>query len=528
MSLIPTQRLRGLEPWLFGALVLLHAVPVLAFAWFPTLDGPAHLYNARIISSLLGGDAATGSFFELNPFPEPNWLGHAIMAGVMSISSPQAAERVVMLLYVVGLPLAFRFALRRMNGQNAWASLLAFPFIYCFTFRIGFLNFSLGLPLLLLTLGVGAKLTGTARGRDVLGLGFLLTLLYFAHLTCFLLGVGLLFGLLWWAPLADSASSSVPTNRHRLARIKPLLLAACPGILLSIAFFLSHSDQRIELKRLTMADLLFGLLNGRPFVALSDADLPYARIIAFALLLMTCVVVVSGLRGRTLHRSANGWLIIAMAGLLGAYFLVPDQMATGGFISVRLLLFTYLLWALWLGLCPIPRWWNTAALGLMLVADLLLLRMHYEHTEALNIELAEVLSVAPAVPEHAVLVPLNYSGNWMHSNFPCYLGTICEAEVLDNFGARTPHMPVRWKGGKDPSTPVGNFNTSDRPCVALDVRSDTGDYLVDHILTYRLGAALNDSCTMDVRAQLEATFVEVAVSPLGDARLYKRKQGAGR
>jgi hypothetical protein len=523
MSRFSAQRPSQLEPWVFGALMVLHAIPVLAFPWFPTLDGPAHLYNARIIGSLLGGDVTTARFFELNPFPEPNWLGHAIMAGVMTIASAQAAEKVVILLHVIGLPLSFRFALLRLGSRNAWAALLIFPFIYCFTFRIGFLNFSLGLPLLLLAVGTGARLSPSPDKRSLMWIALLLTVLYFAHLACFLLAVGFLFGLALRKTGADRDADGTRWWHALLANLKAPLLAASPGLLLCAAFFFSHQDERAQLGHLPFSDLLAGLLNGRPFVALSEAEEPYARTITWAMAAMTVAVMTIALRGPKLHSLERTWLLAGVAVLVVAYFVLPDQMATGGFISVRLLLFAYLLWALWLGLQELPRWLNAALLGITVAAELLVLRVHYEYTKGLNAELAEVLSVAPFLPEHAVLVPLNYSGNWMHSNFPCYLGATRNVDVLDNFGARTPHMPVRWKDDTDPSGAVGTFTTSDRPCVDLNASGASGTPLVDHVLTWKLRNDINDSCTNDVRAQLQASFIEVAVSPLGDAHLYRRR-----
>lgn len=517
------QRLSRLEPWLFGALVLLHAVPVLAFTWFPTLDGPAHLYNARIIGSLLSGDAATARFFELDPFPEPNWLGHALMTGMMAVSTAQMAEKTVMLLYVIGLPLSFRFALRRLNAPDLWAAVLIFPFIYGFTFRIGFLNFSLGLPLLLLALGTGPALARSSGGRAVVPMMGLLTALYFAHLTCFLLAVALLFTMSVQRAITERRTDGITKGPSLPGGIKKTLLAAAPGLLLCIAFFLLHQDKRSQLKHLSTSELFTGLLNGRPFVALSDSEEPFARTMAWAMAALTLAALITTYRHSRSERTPVPWLVTGIPATLLAYFVFPDQMATGGFISVRLLLFAYLIWSLWLGLQAIPGWFKATALATLCATELLLLRVQYAYTEGLNAELSEVLAIAPELPEHAVVLPLNYSGNWLHSNFPCYLGAIRNAEVLDNFGARTPHMPVRWRNSTDPSEAVGSFATSDRPCVDLDVRTREGSFLIDHVVTYKLNASIVDSCTDLVRAQLRGSFVEVAVSPGQDARLYRRR-----
>ncbi len=502
------------EPWLFGALVLLHAVPVLAFPWFPTLDGPVHLYNARIIGSLLRCEPATAHFFELNPFPEPNWLGHAIMAAVMSLSSAQMAEKVVMLLYVLGLPLAFRFATRRSGGDNGWASVLIFPFIYGFTFRIGFVNFSLGLPLLLLSIGVGARSLKRPSRRSFFLLAGLLLALYFAHLTCFLIAI-LSFAILAYQHTRTSEGAWLPGF---MKGVKPLLFAALPGLVLTTAFFLAHQDTRAEPQRLPMDELLQDLLTGRPFVALGPAEKTGARVITWAMMALTMLVLFTA--HRTKRSPLRGtWAILLLIATMAAYFLVPDQMATGGFITVRMLLFVYLFWALWLALQASQRWLGASLLMIVTGTQLYQLHIHYDYTKGLNVELAELLAVTDDVPKDASLVSLNYSGNWLHSNFPCYLGAIRGANVLDNFGARTAHMPVRWRGGQDPGEGVGSFATTDRPCVHFE----GAPVVVDIVLTWRLNDAIVDSCTQDVRAQLGSGFEQTAFSPTGDARLFRRR-----
>ena len=515
-------RVRRWSGLAFVVLVVLHTIAVIAFGWFPTLDGPAHVYNARIIAELLSGDVFVGRFFGVNPFPEPNWLGHAIMAGTLFIAPAQIAERVLMLLYVVGLPLAFRFALRRLGARTDWPALLVFPFIYCFTFRIGFLNFSLGFPLLLVAIGLGRSFA-QHTGRKGWVLALVLLALYFAHLTCFLLAFALLIAQPIWNAIIDQRAPLVPRLRAVVPALRGLLVCAAPALLLSAAFFVSHHDARASLSRLPSTELLHWLINGRPFVALGPNEEPFARAFAWLMAGLTVAVFIARpWRSDELFKRNMFWLVAALA-LIVAFFVLPDQMATGGVVSVRLLLFAYLLWAIWLGVQLHKPAVLAVALATYMAADLLALRVHVQNTRSLNAELSELLSVAGAVPEHAVVLPLNYSGNWLHSNFHCYLGAVRNAIVLDNFCARTPHMPVRWCDGAEPGDAVGNFTTSDRPCVHLGAYVLEGDAMVDHVLTWKLNDAMTDSCTMDVRRQLAVDFVPVAVSPNGDARLYRRR-----
>ncbi|MEO8590689.1 MAG: hypothetical protein ABI432_15045, partial [Flavobacteriales bacterium] len=305
-----------------------------------------------------------------------------------------------------------------------------------------------------------------------------------------------------------------------------LLMCSAPALLLTIAYFLTHPEGRAELRHLPVAELWTGLLNGRPFVALTDAEGPYARAFAWVLAAMTIAVVVRHLgKGKSDgQRAGSSWLAIMALVMVVGYFVLPDQMATGAFASIRLLLFAYLLWALWLGVQRIGRIPMALLMTAYIAADLLALKIHYANTEGLNGEVAEMLTVAPSIPEHAVILPLNYGDNWLHSNFPCYLGTMRNAVILDNFCALAPHNPVHWKAGTDPNGTIGSFATSDRPCVDLDAYILEGDTLVDYVFTWKLSEAITDSCTNDLRKQLASAFDLAAVSPRGDARLYRRRK----
>src|SRR5690349_10125799 len=83
--------------YLFHAVVLLNTLPALLFRFFPTMDGPAHLYNARLIRELLGGNSALAPYVVLNDFPVPNWLGHFILAAAGAVVPAFLAEKILVL-----------------------------------------------------------------------------------------------------------------------------------------------------------------------------------------------------------------------------------------------------------------------------------------------------------------------------------------------------------------------------------------------------------------------------------------------
>src|SRR6185436_12721844 len=95
------------------AFFILQLAPVWALRYFPTQDGPSHLENANILLLLQRGDPPIfREYFSINTAPTPNWLGHAVLAGLILIAGPMIAEKLMLTLYIVALPLAVRYAFR--------------------------------------------------------------------------------------------------------------------------------------------------------------------------------------------------------------------------------------------------------------------------------------------------------------------------------------------------------------------------------------------------------------------------------
>ena len=124
----------------------------------------------------------------------------------------------------------------------------------------------------------------------------------------------------------------------------------------------------------------------------------------------------------------------------------------------------------------------------------------------------------------SVLLPLNYSGNWMHSNISSYLGTgKVRVVVLDHFTALAPFNPEQWNEAMKPYGPIGNFASSNQPCIHIAGYADSTGVAVDEVLTWKMDAAVLDSCLSDVQAQLEADYIPSASSPHGDAELFRHR-----
>src|SRR5437899_4195899 len=145
---------RRAELVLWAALFAVQLAPVWAFRYFPTQDGPSHLENANILLLLHRTDLpAFREYYAINPKPTPNWLGHLALAGLILMSSPLLAEKILLTGYILALPLAVRYAFRAMRPESAALAVLSFPFLYNCLLHYGFYNFCLSIALFFVAIG---------------------------------------------------------------------------------------------------------------------------------------------------------------------------------------------------------------------------------------------------------------------------------------------------------------------------------------------------------------------------------------
>src|SRR5215831_15066252 len=104
---------------LFAGLLLLSLLPLWSACYFPSQDGPAHLENAVILREYNWPDRELfRTFYLINPNPEPNWVGHLALAGLMALGLPPLlAEKVLLTGYLLLLPLAVRYAMTALRAD---------------------------------------------------------------------------------------------------------------------------------------------------------------------------------------------------------------------------------------------------------------------------------------------------------------------------------------------------------------------------------------------------------------------------
>lgn len=419
--------------------------PLWAFRHLPTQDGPSHVLNARVFQACGDPQTPEAEFFERRLVPLPNWTAPALLGLLTPVLPPLVAEKVLVSLYLVGLPLALAYFLAAIDASGAAALGLLLLWNRCLF--LGFYNYCLGLGLLFLTLGWFLRLRDDDLGpRSTVGLSALLVASYFTHLVAFGLTA---FCLLWLA-------AARPGVRSR--RVAAVLAATAPPAILALHFLVSTgffgSAAAPRAMRGALAEAGRGLL---PQVA-QVPNLLHRELFAVhagawplgLLALLVCALLWSGEDGGAPGPARWRWPILGLsATLLVAFALVPEHLgAQGGFLRARLAPVPFLLA---LGALPRnpegPLGLRHAAVAALIVVNLGLVVRHVAErdreieafTAAVGtVQEGETLVAVKAKPEPTLLV------DPFAAEYYC-LAT--RAVCLSNYEGATRHFPVRLRPG---------------------------------------------------------------------------------
>jgi hypothetical protein len=198
------------DAWCFGvcyALLLpFFLAPLFATRLLPGLDLPFHLAAADMLSKVGRPGSPYAAYYEGGLRIAPYAAHFIALIGLGKIMGLLAAHKLIIIVYVAGLPLAMASLLASCRRSRIPA-LLAFPLAYNMTLHYGFVSFALSLPVLLWLLAEMTKLAHSESSHVFrarwLATAAVASLLFLCHLQNFLYGVcaALAFALLAAAPV---------------------------------------------------------------------------------------------------------------------------------------------------------------------------------------------------------------------------------------------------------------------------------------------------------------------------------------
>lgn len=195
------------DPWLVAGLCIsLVAVvaPLWASALLPYMDMPQHLAVVRVLHSM--GDSWYGvAHYHAVDLTRTQYLLYYFLVDALTwLMRLETANRVVLSLYAIGLPLSL-MAYLRAHGRDPALGLLAAPLVYNTFLFMGFANYVTAFPLLFLALALLQRCLDRFNWRRWTVLTLVTIALFYSHAQAFVLygllaGLTVLLGSAGWHP----------------------------------------------------------------------------------------------------------------------------------------------------------------------------------------------------------------------------------------------------------------------------------------------------------------------------------------
>jgi hypothetical protein len=522
------------EGLLFALMIVVMLVPIWAFTYLPTTDGAAHVANAEVIRKYNDpGLSVYRQYYWVSKEPMPNLVGHLLLAGLMAVMPPTGAEKVVVSLYVVLLPLGVRYCVRAIRRSATPLAWLAFPMVYNYLFAQGFYNFVLSCGVFFFVVGYWVRNRDRMDWRTGAVLGLLSVVLYACHLFSLVMAWGVIGGLCLWFAFWEWRAHAFGVAVKRVIVTAAALL---PVFVMAVVFRPSGEWHSKEVFGWNPKDDLVALLQFSSMTSYRNKEALLGGAITTMMGGLTLLVLANKAR----RRSWSKWdvLLVVPIGLVGVYFRSYDARALHFYIPHRVMLYAFLTLILWLAGQPMARRVKWAVVPLAAGIALAFVASHALKYREFAPQLREFVSAGDRIERNSTFLPLIFSPRGRTADgrvssidvAPFYMasGYIAarrNAVDLRNYEGNTDHFPVRFRDELNPykHLAVGDGLNEVPPKVDIEgYRRQGGE--VEYVIVWGLEDAFRDN--EGVKAlyrQLEQGYQRVAVPGARWTEVWKRK-----
>ena len=228
--------------------------------------------------------------------------------------------------------------------------------------------------------------------------------------------------------------------------------------------------------------LIEWLKNLRPLIALSEpAEQKYTRKIFYVIAALFIYALYSKLFSKqkptesftiknlvvswkSIVNLSDFWFISAVI-LLVMYFNMPDSDGSAGYVSIRLAFIFFIFLLLWIASQKLNKWIVSIAMLLVLFFHFKLNNYYQDATKNLESIAVDYTEVANHIESNSVVLPMNYSGNWLMGHFSNYLGVDKPMIILENYECVAGYFPLKWNVSKMPDSRFGSITSDSLLCL---------------------------------------------------------------
>jgi hypothetical protein len=509
-------------------------LPILIFRFFPTMDGPAHLYNSNLVKELiLNSNSPLSDFYQLNSDPVPNWLSHFILTTGRFIFPAWLSEKILLILYFTLLPLSFRALIKVYN--KPYLSYIIFPFTYSFLFYIGFYNFCMAFIFLFYSIRYWLLYDEQRKFKNAAILFSLITLCFFAHIVVYSFLLFSLFLLITLPFITQKTGNKSISVAQLVKKYLFLFFAAVPSLILFIKFVLSK-NMTFNNDFVETNELIKWIKDIRPIIALVyNPELRLTEVLYHLFIGLTAILLYRRIqqikfeesltfKEKVINAIRNGFFIKADIFLfisivtLFFYFNVPSG-SGAGMMSERFCHIFYIFFITWLAMQPLTR-------GLWIFSMIIIIGINfgfvYRYTLAtigFNRDAVLIYNTAQYIKPYSTVIPINHSDNWLGIHFSNYLGCEKPLVILENYEADVGWFPVKWNDNKMPVITLGSMKKNDACLYWRSSQNELNTQMADYVFIYGTNQDTSE-CGNSVTNMLARYYNKVYESENKVVKLY--------
>jgi hypothetical protein len=518
------------EKYIFHGVLIVNLILLSTVRYYPSMDGPAHLYNSSLICHLIKGDCTSlYDFFALNNVLIPNWIGHFFLTSLCFIFPAWLAEKAMLCLYLTGLAFSFRLLVKQLCPQNIYLSIFIFPFAYSFLFHLGFYNYSISFIFLFYSIYFWLKTQDEFNFKKYFVLFSLLTLTYFSNVLtfCFL---GLCLGLYTISYEIDSylyKKNLLFSLKSVAKKLTVLFIVSLPGLILLIifykttTFFPSHNQYSIT-------ELTKWINDVRALISYryKSEEIITQQFLHLAIIIISISIFLRFQNNLSKHFfsiiNKNDIILLPVLIALVSLYFIPDG-SGAGMMSDRYCLMFFMLLFVWVSTQPIPQKINQLILALVIILHFgLLFKNHNETIRSLNHDANLIASTSKYIKQGSIVLPINMSDNWLEGHFSNYLGVDKPMVILENYEASVGWFPIKWNFEKMPKILLNNNASIDGFQWPGNTNSETIKQ-IDYVFIYGNIMKINDSNHNELKNALSSQYYKLLYSSNDNyVNLYER------
>jgi hypothetical protein len=398
-----------LAPFVFAACTV---AMILSLPFFPSHDGPLHLYYVDVLRGLLSHSGPYPQFFEIKSYLTPYMAEYFFLVGLERLFPPWMSEKILICAYVLAFILGFRYLLRSITKESGPWTLTGALFCINFYIYMGFLNYALAMAISLFLIGSWMRWMKalTPLRMAILFAGFLiLAITHPVPLAAFLA-----FACLYTGAIVLHDTAGQPRTLRTLLRefARPIAVLAVMGI--AFCLWISRLAGHFP-KPHKVPDVPRGIfIRFSTEILLHRLESPYVYKLACAVFVALVAITAAGVVSAVWSKRAKIDVLSLLPILFAVFFFtlsftVPEFLIGGSYMGERFSIY-WVVFLLSAAAAIKPPRWCTSAVGIVALTGAMVVlysQWHYlsstarDLDNALNVPLVKSGSLGAIVTEPA-------------------------------------------------------------------------------------------------------------------------------